>query len=221
MLIAFCGGTQEQLIKTKNSLCGYCTKNGLDVNVLLFENWRDVLPKVAEFKMICLKNSCWDEAFPIVEKAILSSGLGKSKKAIILNSYTYPLTESALGQMYRCLIRYFANLEIPIKDGIKQIPTREIIYFENINRKVYIHTKKGSFEALLSMETVRKMTEGLDFYSPHISFVINLAQVESVKGYEVKLKEGCKIPVSQKRSSTFRKEYKEYLNNTQDGRETG
>jgi len=213
MQIAFCGGTQEQLIKTKNSLSGYCTKNGLDVNVLLFENWRDVLPKVTEFKMICIKNSCWDEAFPIVEMAILSSGLGNSKKAIILNNYIYPLTESTLGQMHRYLITYLANLEIPINDGIRQIPTTEIMCFENINRKVYIHTRNGSYETSLSMKTVRKMTEGLDFYSPHISFVINLAQVESVKGYEVKLKAGYKIPVSQKRSSTFRKEYKEYLIN--------
>jgi len=213
MLIAFCGGTQEQLIQTKYSLCAYCAKNGLDANVLLFENWRDVLPKVAEFKMICIQNSCWDEAFPIVEKAILLSGLGESKKAIILNNYTYPLADSTLGQMHRYLITYLANLEIPINDGIRQIPPTEILCFENINRKVYIHTRNGSFETSLSMKTVRKMTEGLDFCSPHISFVINLAQVESVKGYEVKLKAGYKIPVSQKRSSTFRKKYKQYLNN--------
>lgn len=213
MLIAFCGGTQEQLIKTRNSLHGYCTKKGLSVNISLFENWRDVLPKASEFKMICIKNSAWDEAFPIVEKAILSSGLGKSKKAIILNNFTYPLTESALNQMYRCLVTYFASLEIPVKDGLKHIPTKEIIYFENISRKVYVHTKNGSFETLLSMKTARKMTEGLGFFSPHISFIVNLAQVENVKGYDVKLKVGCIIPVSQKRSSTFRKEYKQYLNN--------
>ena len=46
---------------------------------------------------------------------------------------------------------------------------------------------------------------------PHKSFVVNLAKIKSLRGYEIELMDGSIVPLSQKKSAAFRKEFGRYL----------
>ena len=52
-----------------------------------------------------------------------------------------------------------------------------------------------------------------DFCMPHKSFLVNLYQVKSVKGYEIQMMDGQTLPLSQKKSVQFRERLNRYLAN--------
>ena len=51
----------------------------------------------------------------------------------------------------------------------------------------------------------------MGFAMPHKSFVVNLYQVKSIRGYEIILLDGSTVPLSQKKSREFREKLGAYL----------
>lgn len=87
----------------------------------------------------------------------------------------------------------------------------DIYYFEYINRRVRLRTEKEEFFFQNKMmELVEKMSE-YSFSQCHQSFLINLAQVKRVKGYEIYMQNGDVIPLAQKKSVEFRAKLNEYM----------
>lgn len=90
------------------------------------------------------------------------------------------------------------------------MPFEDILYIEAKNRKTYVIGKNTS-------GTHRNSLNEFDFFLPrdrfircHRSFVINIHHIEAIypnthSTFELKMKNGAKIPVSQTHSSYFRK----------------
>lgn len=100
-------------------------------------------------------------------------------------------TDMEVGQRKDTLIRNF-NIS-------------EIYYFEYSNRKVKIVTISGIYFCFEQMKNLAELMERYNFESCHQSFLVNLAYVRSIRGYELIMNNGDIIPVSQKKSASFRK----------------
>lgn len=78
----------------------------------------------------------------------------------------------------------------------------------------YIHYKiKDNPRYHMRRDSLRNVYARLqqhDFVQTHKSYLINLAMVSQVKGQEVILEDGSKVPLSRKYKEAFREEYKRY-----------
>ena len=94
---------------------------------------------------------------------------------------------------------------------IEEFTLDEIFYFEYMNRKIKVITSKGDFYFSGQMKKlIGKMSE-FSFESCHRNYLVNLKYVMRIKGYEVYLKNGAVIPVSQKKSFEFREKLNSYI----------
>ena len=75
-----------------------------------------------------------------------------------------------------------------------------------------IITSKTSLPGQIKKITdINNDMEIYDFYMPHKSFVVNLYHVKTIKGYDVIMTNNISIPLSQKKSTEFRKRLNNYL----------
>lgn len=103
------------------------------------------------------------------------------------------------------------ELEIQAKEGIVHIRPSQILCFEYLDRQVLMHTTQKLWHLKRRIMDVAKEMEAYGFSMPHKSFVVNLYAVQAIRGYEITLTDGSTIPLSQKKSSQFRRELNEYL----------
>ena len=102
-------------------------------------------------------------------------------------------------------------LEFSTEEGIVRIEAREIYYFEYINRKIYMETKKGRYTLRQRINDIVKDMEQYGFVMPHKSFCVNLFHVKKVKGYDILITNGKVVPLSQKKSPYFREQLNIFL----------
>lgn len=97
------------------------------------------------------------------------------------------------------------------KDGVLQLPIDDILYFEFLGRNVILHTSDRQYTMTQSLHTIADMMKSYHFVMPHKSFCINLKNVKLLKGYDITMINQDIIPLSQKRSSEFRKALNDVL----------
>ena len=122
-------------------------------------------------------------------------------KIFIVTSYPDYLDEAMKFQVFRYLSkpidknRLFRNLkealfqlgmettDVAVKthDGITMFKSDEIICIETVNRKTVVHTTKGDFYSVDSIEEFRQRLALPCFYSSYRSFYINMKYVRDVK----------------------------------------
>ena len=95
--------------------------------------------------------------------------------------------------------------------GICQVDVRDIYYLEYSSRKIRMKTKAGDLWMKGSIAKMGERLEKYDFAVPHKSFVVNLYQIRSLKGYDIVLADGSVLPLSQKKSAVFREKLSAYL----------
>jgi hypothetical protein len=105
-----------------------------------------------------------------------------------------------------------ASLWLPAKDIPREFIPERILYIETKNRNVLVHTEKETVEILMTITAMsEKLKDNPLFARPHVSFLVNLAWIKQVEGYNIVLKNGEIIPLSQKRSAVFRDIFHKYL----------
>lgn len=96
--------------------------------------------------------------------------------------------------------------------GIIEYNVPEIYYFELDFRKIYMAIGNKRIRIVDKFKSIKHLFLQYDFYSPHKSYMINLAHVKDFKGYEITMDNGDLIPLSQKKSAEFRKIFNRYQN---------
>lgn len=105
---------------------------------------------------------------------------------------------------------------LPAKDVPRKFIPEQILYIETNGRNVLIHEEKAITEVFLTITAIKeKLKSNQLFVQPHMSYLVNLAWVERVEGYDIILKNGGHVPLSQKRSPKFRKTFRQYLSSLQ------
>lgn len=93
----------------------------------------------------------------------------------------------------------------------RKIDINVIYYFEYANRKIKIQTEEAQYWICGQMKSVIDDMQEHSFEECHQNFLVNLAYVDRVKAYELYLKNGKKIPISQRKSAEFREKLNNYL----------
>ena len=96
-------------------------------------------------------------------------------------------------------------------NGLQDISTRDIYYFEYQNRRLKMVTASGDFWIQDSIHHMARRMETWNFLIPHKSFIVNLHHIKNLKGYDILMTDGSVIPLSQKKSADFRKRLASYL----------
>lgn len=109
----------------------------------------------------------------------------------------------------------FAVIEIVenhcVDTMIREFDVDDIYYFEYMNRRIKIRTKNGDFYFVDQMKSLIHKMSDYPFESCHQSYLINLNYVKKLKGYDLLLKNGEVIPVSQKKSAEFREKMNQFI----------
>lgn len=102
------------------------------------------------------------------------------------------------------------KLRFESADGWIEEELSDIYYFEYQNRKTYLMTKNERIALKSGITVLASKMEVHGFAMPHKSFAVNLHYVKSIKGYEIYMMNGERIPLSQKKSPDFREKLLQY-----------
>ncbi|OJG93938.1 hypothetical protein RV17_GL000917 [Enterococcus thailandicus] len=91
------------------------------------------------------------------------------------------------------------------------VDKNDILYIENRNRKLILVCFSGSYPITGKISKLGNDLKEFGFHSPHVSFLVNLDYVRRIKNYTVYMTNDCEIPLSQKKSSIFRKVISQHL----------
>lgn len=91
----------------------------------------------------------------------------------------------------------------------------DIYCFEVIGKNIIEVTLADKKEIIYcSLSDAFNKVKDYSFAIPHQSFIVNLYYVDIIARLEIKIRNGKKIPIAQKRSKEFREQHSEFLQNT-------
>ena len=152
----------------------------------------------------------------------LTGFLDYMKDAFQVHAFEYltkPVQEERVHQVLFEAISYGKldvsnSLTFHTKTGIVTLQVEDIMFFEYSNRSVIVYDSAGQQYELPGekISAIAKKMRPYHFEVSHKSFVVNLHQVQSIKGYSVFMKHGLQVPLSQLYSKAFRKNMHDYIN---------
>lgn len=99
--------------------------------------------------------------------------------------------------------------------GKMKFPIEQICYFEATGGRIRaVVEKKGSYQEYYLQDTLTNMEEKLrerGFALSHKAFLVNVRYVQRIRNYIVYMLNGEKLPLSQKRSPAFRKQWYRFV----------
>lgn len=128
-----------------------------------------------------------------------------------------PVKEKELKEQILEAVQYLneehkkTELELHTIGGLIRIPAEEIFFFEYMDRKLFVYTERGVYIEKEKISNCNEKMAPYGFAMPHKSFVVNLKKIQMIKGNEITLSDGKKIPLSQKKSREFRETLNVYL----------
>lgn len=97
--------------------------------------------------------------------------------------------------------------------GIQQkVYLKDIYYIESANKKIIIHTKMGILDSYGKMNELEQMT-GRGFYRCHRCYLVNMEQIVSYNADTIKVVNGDKLILAQKKYNDFIRQYMKYAKN--------
>lgn len=114
---------------------------------------------------------------------------------------------SYMKEEEECLVEFITE------DGLVRIDINKIYYFEYVSRKILMKTSDKTYIIRGKISVINDEMKKFGFEMPHKSFVVNLYNVKSTKGYDIYMMDESIIPLSQKKSTEFRRALNIYLSN--------
>lgn len=145
-------------------------------------------------------------AFAYLEKPILKDKAEQQLDEVIL----YIQEENEKMDIVKFEIIEITG-EGELENKIKNFEVKDILYFEYFNRKIKIKLENEEYFFIDSMKDLAKKMQEHNFEICHQCFLVNLRHIKKIKGYEVFLDNNEKLPVSQKKSSDFRKKLNKFI----------
>lgn len=103
------------------------------------------------------------------------------------------------------------SLKFDTDNGAINIEVKDILYFEKQDRKIKIVTFNNEFYMKQKISTLAEQLQIYNFYSPHVSFLVNLDYVTDIRNYTVSMIKDNEIPLSQRKSKEFHAALNDYL----------
>lgn len=224
--IAICDDEINIINKTKKLIQDYDKE---DIDIYVYESGEELINSDKEFHIIFLDIDM--KGLDGIETAKKLREYDKKVKIIYVTNYTdytysafsvhafgylvKPLNKKELYNQLDEALSYTEeisnNLEFITSDGVIRIDTNSIYYFEYEQRKVIMKTIDKNYILKKKISEIGKDIQDYGFEMPHKSFVVNLYNIKTIKGYDVHMMDGSVIPLSQKKSSQFRDSLNRYL----------
>ena len=129
-------------------------------------------------------------------------------KIIYVTGYQDYMGKAFEVHPFSFLVKPVKKKEIPLRlqttEGVEEFRASDIYYLEYVSRKLRFVTKKGESMVRGKISEYLERLEAYGFASPHKSFAVNLYHVKAIRGYDIIMMNGERIPLSQKRSVEFR-----------------
>lgn len=140
-----------------------------------------------------------------------------------------PLTVEAVEQQIEEFMKYYLREEVKLtfrnvsyeQNGVEAskaavfLAVSDILYFEYIKtkKKIRIVTKSIVYEYPGIISELAESQRHNGFETSCRGILVNLNNVMKIRGYEVVLRNGTSVPLSQKRVTEFKKRLNEYIHN--------
>lgn len=140
--------------------------------------------------------------------------------AFAVHAFAYllkPVTEEAVHQQLKEARSYTTEekksetVSFETRNGLERLEVQDVFYFEYLDRKVHVKTLRGTYILNEGITKIAKKMQPYGFEMPHKSFAVNLFHVKSIKGYDIYMMDGSRIPLSQKKSVDFRAKLNRYI----------
>ncbi|MCH5296098.1 MAG: response regulator transcription factor [Ruminococcus sp.] len=103
------------------------------------------------------------------------------------------------------------NLDNGLSSTIK-IPVSDIIYFESVNRKIYLHTLKNTYSLNYSgFEKLKAYMMKYNFIEIHRLCIVNVSCIFIVSNFELELDNHEKLPISRRNYKKVVENFTKYL----------
>lgn len=132
---------------------------------------------------------------------------------------TLPISEEKFFHAIDDALYYITNscnekqIALQTTSIILNIKPSQIYYFEHNSRKVIISTEDGEYLCNYALKELYKKFHPYYFDSPHKSYLINLAHIRYIKGFDIYLTSGVILPLAQKKAVYFKSVFQHYLKN--------
>lgn len=172
-------------------------------------DYEDFPEKLNHVDIIFLYDDVWQDVSKLIESQSNSDDYEEELYIIKCNN---PLSIEKLElNKNKLLPKKEQVITLKAKNEIIRVYSQKILYFENINRKVYAHTVNGIIEISTHIRELETELNKYGFLSSYISFLVNPYWISNIKGCDIILKNGEVIPLSQKKASHFRAKYKKFI----------
>lgn len=227
MNIAICDDEIESVNLTNQYLNSYKNK---ELNIFCFTSGKELVKSHEVYDVIFLDIDMPD--INGIEIARQFRGSNHLVAIIFLTNYTdymfhafevhafgyllKPIKREELFKQLDDVLHYLEEKPSPVLEfitleGVVRFACSQIYYFEYQNRQVLMKTDQGIFHLHDKIGELSKRMQPYHFEMPHKSFTVNLYHVKSMKGGDIFMMNGDLIPLSQKKSSKFRKTMNEFL----------
>lgn len=143
-----------------------------------------------------------------IKQALLVRAFGYLDKPIQRDEFELTLKEAL--EYYRDVSKSL-NYSFHTIKGDMILDLQSILYFEYIDRKIQIYQEN---QVCFAYTTIKKLSIDLkefSFSSPHQAYLVNLKFVSNIYQNEILLLNGEIIPLSQKKSVSFRLDLTNYI----------
>lgn len=182
------------------------------LNICHYDHLETLLQDILTIDVIAIDQQWFHQYVHSIQTILMERSKNVSSlKKMIITSLKPSFDERMVDQWLSALDVKKETITVPIKNGVRYEMLEDILYFEYVDRKVYIKTKSDCYETRLKLREVKELLKHANFISPYVSFIINLLWVECMQSKDIKMKNGDLIPLSQKRAHDFRKTWKDYL----------
>jgi len=140
-----------------------------------------------------------------------------SKKIRFVTYIDEPISDTACDEVIDCIKRHieydsmYLAIEFLTDRGLRSIAVSKILFFEYINRRIRIKTQNNEYFCNDSLRNILTLVGSHGFLQPHKSFIVNLKHITGIKNYSLEINDGSIIPLSQKKSKEFRKQYNNFI----------
>lgn len=137
-------------------------------------------------------------AFAFLEKPLTCEQLGEQLKDVLEKKRW-----EALGD---CVgFEVLAIQGTAVKKELKEIPVRNIYYFEFVNRRIRIRLREEEFYFVGKLADVEEKMEKYGFVRCHHAYIANIHHIVRIEKNIAYFDNGEQLPVSQRKSAAFRK----------------
>jgi hypothetical protein len=212
--LALYGSSADVLRQAKKEFSKISQKEKLDLGIVLYVNLDHFIRDLRGYDIALVHENDFYSEVPVIMAMLRNVSFDESiNSTVVISMFALPVDIKIFMQTVGKIPKQEATLDIPIPKGCKTENVRNIIYFENVNRRVFVKTAFESYPTSLTMKDVHKITSAFSFASPYVSYAVNLDWVEKISGRDVILKNQETIPLSQKKATQFKQAYRGFMSN--------